>query len=283
MLGRLANNLFQYAFARSLAEKYGVNFELDGSWFNNRTWPYVESLCRFPGVENGRAKVVRPFSFGSRALRKTTGKHHWEYLGAPIVREREKDHSFDQSLLESPSNSVVFGYFQSWRYFDHINQIIRKELSTSNMGLEMGLEHLSDELRNDHSVAIHVRRTDYVNNRNLVLHGMEYYQKAIEQIRRSTVNPKFYIFSDDPQWCTQNFHDSDMKVVIHNTPVTPLVDLHLMSLANHHIIANSSYSWWAAWLGKKQHQKVLMPPSWFREIVAPVSDKQCLGWEVIHY
>jgi hypothetical protein len=281
MLGRLANNLFQYAFGRTLAEKHGTELQIDGSWFNGRTWKYVEDLQRFPGMSSSRTTLTRPFSLGSRILKKATHKHHWEYLRLPIIREQENNHSFDPRLLDAPEDCVIFGYFQSWRYFDSISEQLRRELSTAEMGLEVGYERLSADLRAPGSVAIHVRRTDYVNNRNLVLLDAAYYQLAIDRIRRRIAHPRFFIFSDDPAWCLKNFSGTDRTVVVHDQPVSPLVDLHLMSLADHHIIANSSYSWWAAWLGRKPDQQVLMPPAWFKGISAPIGDKQCANWEIV--
>jgi hypothetical protein len=282
LLGRLGNNLFQYAFGRTLAEKHGVPLVLDASWFNGRTWPYVSPLRRFPGVSSGRVIVSRPFSFGSRALRKITGKHHWEYLGRPLVREKESDHQFDPSLLQSAADSVIFGYFQSPLYFQGIEELLRIELATDGLGLEAGYEDLAEKLRAAHSVAVHVRRTDYVNNPNVVLLGLNYYQRAMDRMRESVPNARFFVFSDDPSWCQQILKASDTEVLTHSDPFNPLLDLHLMSLASHHIIANSSYSWWAAWLGKKPGQQVFMPDAWFKHIAAPIGDKQCAGWEIVH-
>ena len=93
---------------------------------------------------------------------------------------------------------------------------------------------------------------------------------------------RFFVFSDDPAWCRGIFTAGDTEVLGHSDPFAPLVDLHLMSLARHHIIANSSYSWWAAWLGEKPGQNVLMPDKWFHGgIHAPVEEKRLAHWEAI--
>lgn len=282
MLGRLGNNLFQYAFARALAEKHGVSLAMDASWFNHRTWPFVSPLARFPGFTSGPARLRRPWSFGSRVLRKITGKHHWEYRGAPIVRERSGDHGYDPTLLSAPADCVLFGYFQTPLYFNHLSAQIRDELSTDGLSLESGLGTLGTQLREAHSVAVHVRRTDYVNNPNLVLLGTDYYQRAIERIRHLVPSPRFFVFSDVPDWCSHHFTQRDITVLSHSDPYQPLVDLHLMSLARHHIIANSSYSWWAAWLGEKPGQQVIMPDQWFgHHITAPAAEKKMPHWTMI--
>lgn len=282
MLGRLGNNLFQYAFGRALAEKHGVPLVLDASWFNDRTWPYVEPLRRFPGIAGGTARIARPFSLGSRCLLKLTGKHHWEYAGKPIVRETEGDHSFDAGLLESPADCVVFGYFQTPLYFQGIEKQLREELATGDLGLETGHERLAEKLRSPSSVAVHVRRTDYLNNPNLALLDTDYYQRAMDHMRATVPGARFFVFSDDPAWCLHTFQQDDVEVCTHSDPFNPLLDLHLMSLAGHHVIANSSYSWWAAWLGKKNAQQVLMPDRWFQGgIHAPTVEKLCEGWQML--
>jgi hypothetical protein len=282
MLGRLGNNLFQYAFGRVLAEKHGVPLVLDASWFNGRTWPYVEPLRRLPGIAGGLARVARPWSFGSRALRKITGKHHWEYLGKPVIREREGDQSYDAALLAAPADCVVFGYFQTPLYFDGIARNLRQELSTHELGLERGHEALAGRLRSASSVAVHVRRTDYVNNRNLVSLDKGYYERAMDLMRHEVADARFFVFSDDPDWCRETLKAGDVEVAGHSDPFRPLEDLHLMSLARHHIIANSSFSWWAAWLGEKPGQRVLMPDRWFQPgIHAPAAEKLLPGWRVV--
>lgn len=277
MLGRLGNNLFQYAFGRMLAEKHGVPLVMDASWFNNRTWPYVEPLRRFPNLQ---ARVVRPFSAGSRLLLKLTRKHHWEYRGVPIIREKQNDQSFDASLLNAPSDCAVFGYFQTPRYFEDISGKLRKELSLTGMGLETGSDRLADRLRDPASVAVHVRRTDYLRNVSLVSLDTGYYRAAMKRIRENVSGARFHIFSDDPEWCVANLRGDDISVRMKSDPFSPLADLHLMSLASHHIIANSSYSWWAAWLGKKEGQRVLVPDRWFQSgIRAPAGEKLARGWD----
>jgi hypothetical protein len=282
MLGRLGNNLFQYALGRALSEKHGVPLQLDASWFNGRTWPYVSPLGKLPGFASQKAKLARPFSFGSRALKKITGKHHWEYLNVPIIRENESDQSFDAALLQAPPDCVFFGYFQSPLYFQGIEHLIRSELSTEGLGLELGHENLAARLRESNSVAVHVRRTDYVNNRNLYLPDADYYQRAMDRMRDAVPSARFFVFSDDPKWCMGEFVSPDTTVLTHSDPYQPLTDLHLMGLASNHIIANSSYSWWAAWLGKKEGQTVLMPNQWSKgTIKAPIKEKKCAGWTTL--
>lgn len=280
MLGRLGNNLFQYALGRVLAEKHGVPLVMDGSWFNQEGWGQVKCLKLLPGPAAGKVKIVRRFSLGTRALLKATGKHYWEYRGIPILRESGQDQSYDPSFLNAPADCMLFGYFQTPWYFQGHESMLRAELATGDLGLEAGNETWATKLRQPQSVAVHIRRTDYVGNPNLDLCGPEYYLKAMQKMRETSGDVRFFIFSDDPAWCARYLSGRDVEVVQHAKSSDALTGLHLMSLANHHIIANSSYSWWAAWLGKKPGQRVLMPSQWFSQIHAPIEEKRLPHWEI---
>jgi hypothetical protein len=281
MLGRLGNNLFQYALGRVLAEKHGVPLVMDGSWFNAEGWGQVKCLKDLPGPAAGTVKVVRRCSLGARALLKATGKHYWEYRGIPVLRENERDQSFDPGFFDAPADCMLFGYFQSPLYFQGIEDTLRNELSTGDLGLENGREALAARLRQSGSVAVHVRRADYVGNPHLDLCGEAYYRTAMGKIRDTVAAPRFYIFSDEPAWAAARLSGADVECVPHSEGQSSLADLHLMSLANHHIIANSSYSWWAAWLGKKPEQRVMMPGRWFGHVHVPIGEKRLPHWEIV--
>jgi hypothetical protein len=278
MLGRLGNNLFQYALGRVLAERHGVPLVMDASWFNAEGWSQVRGLRELPGPASGLARVVRRASLGARALRNLGGKHYWEYRGVPVLREEQP--AFDARFLAAPADCMLFGYFQSFRYFESIAPALRAELATAELGLERGHERLAEGLREAGSVAVHVRRGDYAGNPLLDLCGVDYYTATMDRLRASGAASRFFVFSDEPEWCASRIRGEDVTLVP-RAPAgqSPLVDLHLMSLAAHQIIANSSYSWWAAWLGKKPGQQVLMPSRWFHGVDAPIEDKRCEGWE----
>jgi len=281
MLGRLGNNLFQYALGRVLAEKHQVPLVMDGSWFNEEGWSQVNCLKLLPGPASGKVRIVRRCSIGTRALLKVTGKHYWEYRKVPVLRENKRDHSFAPRFSDAPADCMLFGYFQSPLFFQGHESSLREELSTSDLGLENGFEKLADRLRAPGSVTVHVRRSDYVGNPNLDLCDFGYYERTMNRMREVHGDARFFIFSDDPAWCQNHLAAADVEIIGHHRVVSPLVDLHLMSLAANHIIANSSFSWWAAWLGKKDGQRVLMPAQWFQHIKAPIEEKRCDGWEIV--
>lgn len=276
LLGRTANNLFQYAMGRVLSKKHGVPLVLDGSWFNREGWEEVSHFLRLP-ID---ATVVRRCSLATRALRKLTGKHYWEFRRLPIIREAPDSQAFDPRHLDAPADCVLFGYFQSPLYFESIANDLRSEIN----GLLRNSLPIQDPhqacLSSSNSVAVHVRRGDYLTQPVFQVCDLAYYQKAMDQMRDRVPGARFFVFSDDPGWCRLNLTAPDTAIVDSGiASANPLHDLHLMSLASHHIIANSSYSWWAAWLGKKDGQHVLLPQRWFaKDITAPISEKICPGW-----
>jgi hypothetical protein len=272
LLGRTGNNLFQYALGRVLARKHGVPLVLDGSWFNGAGWAEVSYFLNLPL----KARVVRRWSFAARALLKLTGRHYWEFGGMPILRESSDDQTFDQRFLEAPPDCVLFGYFQSPLYFMEIAEELRSELNTLiSTSLKMPPDLIS-ALADPRSVAVHVRRQDYLQQSIFDVCTTGYYEESIQCMRDRVPGARFFIFSDDPQWCRRHFRDKDLHVVDSGDAArNPLNDMHLMSLASHHIIANSSYSWWASWLGDKPGQQVIMPSRWYaHSIKAPLEEKR---------
>ena len=277
--GRTGNNMFQYALGRALSERHGVPLLLDASWFNEEGWAEVSHFLKLPL----KAKVVRQFSLASRALRKFTEKHHWEYRSFPILKEPLDNHTFDRKFLNASPDCMLSGFFQSPLYFQSIAFSLRTELNKLLSETVCLPPEVSEDLGNSSSVAVHVRRQDYLYHPNLQVCDQQYYERAMGQMRKIVSDTKFYIFSDDPEWCRSKFTGED-TVIIDSGPTTsgPLHDLFLMSQTSHHIIANSSYSWWAAWLGKKEHQQVILPERWFvKNIKAPIKEKMEEGWTVV--
>lgn len=288
LLGRTGNHLFQYALGRVLAEKHGVQLLLDASWFNAEGWAEVSHFLRLPI----RAKVLRRLPLAARALRKFTGKHYWEYGHSPLFRENPDDQSFDPRFLDVPPDCLLFGYFQTPRYFESIAEEFRREIknllhNAFHAGHRSPPEQAVDVMEAlplPNSVAVHVRRQDYLTHPAFQVCDLSYYDEAIKRMRTGIQAPRFFIFSDDPGWCRTHFTAADHHVIdSYQASRNPLHDLHLMSLASHHIIANSTYSWWAAWLAMHPDQQVLMPDRWYagNGIKAPVEEKKLPHWKTI--
>jgi hypothetical protein len=272
LLGRTGNNLFQYALGRVLAKRHGVSLVLDGSWFNSSGWTEVSHFLSLPI----QAHVVRRWSIAARGLLKLTGRHYWEFGGMPVLRESSDDQTFDQRFLDAPPDCLLFGYFQSPLYFMEIAEELRSELNTLITASLKIPPELASALPDPRSVAVHVRRQDYLQQSIFDVCTTSYYEESIQSMRERIPGARFFIFSDDPVWCRGRFRDEDHQVVDSGDAArNPLNDMHLMSLASHHIIANSSYSWWASWLGDKPGQQVIMPTQWYaHSIKAPLEEKR---------
>ncbi len=280
MRGRTGNNLFQYALGRVLSRRHGSRLVMDGSLFRADDWRAASRIRRLPI----RAEVRRGMSLASRAVRKFTGRHPREFLGLPVIREPAGDTSFHAEFLDAPGHCVLSGFFQSPRYFHPIEDELRRELDLSTLSWPESIRDQARALAEAETVAVHVRRTDFVGREVFDVCGMGYYRRAMARMRESLDRPRFCVFSDDPGWCAAHFEAQDIVVMpLPDAPDDPLHDLYLMSCARHHIIANSSYSWWAAWLGKHPQQIVLTPDRWFggAEIHAPMKDRLCPGWEMV--
>lgn len=280
MLGRTGNNLFQYAIGRVLAKRYGVPLIMDGAWFNEAGWRSVSCLQRLPIM----AELRRRHSIPSRLLLKTTGRHFQELLGhVHQVTEKTNDHTFDPSHLHAPPHCLIRGYFQSHLYFKGIESELRRELSMSHLPWQSATRMLARRMEESKSVAMHVRRSDYVGNPDVAVCGIDYFRRAIQCLRDRHEGLNFHLFSDDPKWCKAQFVDNDVSVrALPEAEGDALHDLYLMSCARHHIICNSTYSWWGAWLAHRGSQEVIMPDRWYASgIVAPIEEKRMSGWETL--
>jgi hypothetical protein len=279
LLGRTGNNLFQYALGRVLAEKHGVGLVLDGSGSNERVWAGVSCLGRLPL----RARVTRSFPLLGRVSRRLTGRHPWEWLHGPVVCEPFGDHRFRPEYLDLPASCVLAGYFQSPRYFASVAEPLRRELDPGSLAWDAATQRLAERIGGPGSVAIHVRRTDYIGNPTVDFLGAAYYRRAIARMRELVPGCRWHVFSDGAaEWERFLGLPADELATVATGHPDPLRDLYLMSLADHQIIANSSYSWWAAWLGKHPGQCVIMPDEWYRgSVMAPIEDKRVEGWECV--
>ncbi|MDP2842304.1 MAG: alpha-1,2-fucosyltransferase, partial [Acetobacterium sp.] len=186
-----------------------------------------------------------------------------------ITHIREKQYHFDPEILTMSDSVYLDGYWQSEKYFSNIADIIRNEFAVTLPQTDKNME-LAQQIISCESVSLHVRRGDYVTDEKTnTIHGtcdLDYYKRCIERLTHKIHHPCFFIFSDDPEWAEQNLKITHPATfVCHNGPEKNYEDLRLMSQCRHHIIANSSFSWWGAWLGQYPDKLVLSPQKWFNE------------------
>lgn len=263
--GGLGNQFFQYAAARRLANVHKAELLLESSWFGencSRTTARGYELFRYPIAARLMTKqdVRWPSSYTGKILKRLP-------LPRRLRLYRETDFRFDPAVLRLPDQVFLDGYWQSQGYFSDVAEMIRAELTpTISMGAADGLT--AEMILGTNSIAVHVRRGDYVTLSTAArTHGtcsLDYYREAIRVVSAKTESPSFFVFSDEPDWCRSNLRiDGPTQYVTHNTADAAFQDLRLMSMCRHQIIANSSFSWWGAWLNVNRTKIVIAPKRWF--------------------
>lgn len=269
LLGGLGNQLFQYAIGRALAVRHGTELRLDTTAFDGyplRTYAldhlFIEGTLLSDAER--RAMGIR------RAATSRLGRLAERLFGAatiPVVRERRFE--FDPEVLDAPETCYLQGYWQSPRYFAGVEAQIRRELSVRDPLAGQNLE-VAGRIAACPAVSVHVRRGDYaanpVTNRYHGTCGPEYYAAAEALLQGEVGDLRLFVFSDDPDWAVENLRfRSPVTVLRHNGPERDYEDLRLMTLCRHHIIANSTFSWWGAWLCPHPGKIVVAPKIWFKQ------------------
>ncbi len=268
LIGGLGNQMFQYALGRSLSIKLNIPFAIDISKFKDyKLWTY--RLSSFNIVENtANWDQVNAITMGFIPFikLKLTSLHILPYYKLNyIIEPFENYYTFDPSIFRIDKNVYLEGYWQSEKYFIDIENIIRNDFTLKRDLIQPNASIL-ERIKKTDSVNIHIRRGDYVTNpvTNQV-HGtcsLDYYHKAIDLIARNVDDPHFYIFSDDIQWVKENLKTDYPFYYVSNNKNEDYIDLTLMKNCKHHIIANSSFSWWGAWLSENPDKIVCAPSKW---------------------
>lgn len=261
LTGGLGNQMFQYAATRAQALRLGTELYLDKSHF----------LTTPTGKKNLRQYELYHFNVKEQ-FRKP--QFHWvkkyfrvKNMYFQVETFREEHVHLHPEFFDIKDNTYIEGCFQSEDYFRQFEEVIRKELSFKTPPTGLNAE-LLEEIKSVNAVSLHVRRGDYVSNpETLKAHGIcgiDYYERAIKVIEEKIENPYFFLFSDEPEWVQQNLQlNHPFKVINHNKGENSFEDMRLMSACRHHIIANSSFSWWGAWLNPAKDKMVLAPQQWF--------------------
>ncbi len=169
--------------------------------------------------------------------------------------------------MDLPDDRYLFGYFQSDRYFRDVRDTILEDLTVLEPMDEVN-EDMAKKMEGSRSVCLHVRRGDYITNQDanriLGVDLTDYYHQAVRQMNERLGECHYFVFSDEPEWVRRNLDiGNDFTVVDINPPEKAEQDLRLMSLCSNFIIANSSFSWWGAWLSRSPDKIVMAPKRWF--------------------
>lgn len=270
MIGGLGNQMFQYAFGKSRAMALNVDLRLHTTDFDQYHCHQGFELQR---VFDSSFQVISDQEFrhllgwrSNRYCRKVIQHHYFSFLRNSqfIV---EPSFEFWSGASSVKDDSFLVGYWQSEKYFLDIQETIRKDFSFKQKLSRKNSEIIA-KMKTCNAVSIHVRRGDYVENpATTQVHGLcplDYYRRAINYLSKHVSQPVFFVFSDDIAWVRENLILSfPCHYVDHNQGAESYNDMRLMSLCNHHIIANSSFSWWGAWLNPDPEKIVVAPTQWF--------------------
>lgn len=259
--GGIGNQLFQFAAALALAQHLHAEVILDVSWYERE----------LQSVDKRHIELDKFLDLSK--IRLVKSKRHPKVEIALKIAKNFKvinDAKLDLGAFHSLSTRRhirMRGYWQSEAYFTPVADFLRSSYS-KHLIMSTLANKIANEIRSSVSLGIHVRRGDYITNRKTnSFHGVcgeEYFTNATGLVLRSTKIDKIYIFSDDIQWCRENL-DLDVPSVLVESRVSDTEQLKLLSLCNHHVISNSSFSWWAAWFGYSEEQVVIYPQAWFSD------------------
>jgi hypothetical protein len=264
IIGGLGNQMFQYAAGRTLAHLNNTFVKLDVSSFSENKLRTFDLLSLNATVGFATKEEI------SNLLPVHNFEKAFQYL-SPLKKRsyyREKEFSFNKKVLALGKNVYLKGYFQSEKYFLPAKNIIISEFTFKKEFVKT-IDYFSATLRNNDSVSVHIRRGDFDQDPVTTnYHGTldaGYYNTAIELIRSRIPNATFYFFSDNIDWVKENLSIPSAVFVSGNITKNHIEDLYLMSQCRHNIIANSSFSWWGAWLNDNQNKVIIAPEKWFNK------------------
>jgi hypothetical protein len=274
LMGGLGNQMFQYALGRHLSLMNKTSLKLDltrleerapGNNYVLRNYELDKYHHNAQVVEKNELAYFIPVrSFTSKVLYRVK-----ERLGLVSIKH-EAGFEFQPEILMSGKNTYLSGYWQSEKYFSSISETIRNDFAIKKSLLSdiSNLETFRNillKMSQTNSVSVHFRRGDYVSNplieEKYGTYSPAYYQKAISLIKSKIEQPHFFLFSDEPGWLKSNIEFKDPFTIIEG--YQGYIDMFLMSQCKHNIIANSSFSWWGAWLNDNHAKTVIAPLKWF--------------------
>lgn len=273
LIGGLGNQLFQYAAGRALSTYHKTELFLDPSHlklisngaYTQRNFELDNLNITAQMVDK---TVLNNFNFEQNKTLIKLKKLSPRLFSNMIFNEHQ--FNFHSEFFKLPKDTYLNGFWQSEKYFNAVRDKLLSEI-TLKEPLSSFASALHKRISEPNSVSLHVRRGDFVSlqsaNQFHGYIGLDYYKVAVEQIKSKIPDPVFFIFSDDIEWCKTNLSFLENKEYIEgkNNGISTQEELILMSNCKHNIIANSSFSWWGAWLNKNKDKIVMAPKNWFAE------------------
>ncbi|MEA4983759.1 MAG: alpha-1,2-fucosyltransferase [Paludibacter sp.] len=277
IFGGLGNQMFQYATAKAVAKRLNVELKLDIQHVTDRKFRKNFTYRNFElSVFNLDEKIATlkevrryiPNLWNTNKIILQFYRIKRILTGRRLYQEKKK-FCIDENIFSIKDNTYLYGYFQTSGYFEDIRSDLLYSFEFKTPPNQINRE-LMAQISRENAVSIHVRRGDYINSPFHLLGMDDYYMKAIKIISEKVTSPTFYIFSNDYDWVIENFKDLPIKktiVQINNTESDAHMDMKLMSMCKHNICANSSFSWWGAWLNQYTERIIIVPQRWFNNSV----------------
>lgn len=307
VIGRLGNQMFQYAAVRAFIEKYKLNNEKINydlfihykAGFDNDIIDFrLNNNIQYKQIKNNFFQNVLIFCINfikikNKMLSKISEKNYDQLMYDSERRIQPFLNKFGIYYFSrgfynfknsKAKNKSFYGTYESYKYFDEYRQIILDEFTPKYGILEKNID-IYDEINRTESVCVTIRRGDFVSvekhKKRFYICTPEYFEKAIKLIKKKVKNPKFFIFSDDIEWCKNNLNLP--KNCIFETGDDPIWEkLRMMYSCKHFIISNSTFSWWAQYLSRNENKIVVAPNIWKRNTYDNIiSDLYCDNWEII--
>ena len=263
LTGGLGNQMFQYALGRTISLARGVPLRVDiGVFASDRKRAYRLDNLKI------QAEVATPADMrGLRPRFRKLARRSETLFGRSPRRVFERGPGFDPTVFDCASTAYLDGYWQSERYFADIRDTLLEDFQPRRP-LSEGRQELLARIAETTAVSVHVRRGDYVTNAKVsAFHGYcsaDWYRAAMQAMAAQVENPTFFVFSDDPAWVRSDLGSDWPMHVVDFADDREYEDLHVMARCRHHVIANSSFSWWGAWLNQRADKTVIAPRQWLR-------------------
>ena len=269
--GGLGNQMFQYAAAKSLALRLKTDLVIDLSFLHlhgHKSWCRRYELDIFDIKAPVRNKTFKGV-FSCR-LKEIFEKLRWNKEKLLLFGLFADPCAFvyDSRFERLKNETALLGYFQNERYFQDYLEEIRRDF-TFVLQMNEQNQAIANQISACNSVSLHIRRGDYISDKNAAQTfanlSLDYYYAAMDYIRQRIENPQFFVFTDDVEWVKAQFNDTSLCYMDINSGKNSYNDMRLMSLCKHNIIANSSFSWWGAYLNNNSEKIVIAPKNWYRE------------------
>lgn len=283
ILGGLGNQMFQYAAGKALAYRTNQDLKLDITSFDlyklrNFDLDFFNVRYEVASSSELDAYKKNKYSILSRLSNRLFLKSFFENDKV----YRELFYHFDPKVLHLKKNVYLFGYWQTEKYFQDIKSLIINDFSLRHP-ISQSAQNVEVDILQSNAVSLHVRRGDYISNPEAnSFHGtcsLDYYKNAVSLIIDSQPSTTFFVFSDDIDWCKQHFTFLDNPHYVELDESAPdCEEMYLMSQCKHNIIANSSFSWWGAWLNQNPDKIVVAPKKWFADESINTSDLIPVSW-----